>query len=71
VCTTIRPSKLFFSDLYDHATCIAFVADFLKYIPPRSLGIVRAELGWKLQRWYVKEHCPHIRYLWQAPEVPN
>mmetsp|Transcript_46212 Transcript_46212/g.88190 ORF Transcript_46212/g.88190 Transcript_46212/m.88190 type:complete len:1493 (-) Transcript_46212:386-4864(-) len=31
VCTTVRPSQLPFTDLYDHPSCIRFVADFLKY----------------------------------------
>ncbi|KAK3273495.1 hypothetical protein CYMTET_18285 [Cymbomonas tetramitiformis] len=55
VCTTIRPTQLPFTELYDFDTCIRFVADFLKY------EILEDPI-------HYPEHlpAPYSIFLWQA-----
>jgi len=31
ICTTIRPTKLPYTDLYDHENCAKFIANYLEY----------------------------------------
>lgn len=55
VCTTVRPSKLFYAELYDLEPCARFIADYLEYeplenpiMPPESIPSPYTVLGtWK------------------------
>lgn len=55
VCTTVRPSKLSFTELYDLEPCARFIADYLEYeplenpiMPPESIPSPYTVLGtWK------------------------